>query len=811
MPAIPSRNGSGSNGSANGKPAADDPLQHVRPFLFHGVDLGEPRPGDTQVKGTCPFCGGEGKLYVGLKDVDKDHYAGGWACHSCKERGNVSTFLNRLWEFGHNATAKEDLARLAAERGLLYPETLERWGVVRSILTGEWLLPGYNHEGKIVQLYRYCRLQGVAGKGGGKAQGRMALLATSTLRAALFGAPETFKRLAPKGGGGKGGGRGKGAPEVLCVAEGPWDGMAVEEVMRRTRAGADGLPAEAATVGVSMLKEHAVVAVPGANTFLPAWARLGAGREVVLLYDNDHPRVHPATKKEVEGAALSGIKKAAAALGQASEPPAALKFLCWGADPAVQHNLEMPSGCDVRDVLKRGAGLAERQGLLMDVLANAVPVPAEWAPGGGGGKAGEVGLRSLPCESWDVLRAAWSDAMMWTPGHEDGLLVMMAVAIAVPAGGEQLWVCPVSPPSTGKTTLVDGLSTARGMVVAKDTISGLFSGYQVDKEGSENLSLALQIRGKTLAVKDADSLVKHPNKPQIMSQFRALYDRSFRIKYNNKMSFDMENADSGVIFCGTPTLRIEMDESDLGQRFLICEIMGEIDSGTERDINHSAASAYRQLMSTRPVGNGEGADSPERVRAKQLTGGYLEHLSQEIGDRLKAVKMYDAAMQECITLATFVAYFRSRPSKKDVEEHHRELSTRLVLQHMKLAYCLAVLLGRGEVDADVLRRVRKVALDTAAGMTLKMGRLLYCHQVQGMLASEVAKFVGAGDDKTQTFLRFLRRIKAVEQFQYKGAGTKQWRWRLTGDVYRLWGRVMDADGETARKYGHDALELEGVE
>src|SRR5574337_55334 len=113
----------------------------LRSYECHGL-LFNGGSGD-QVIAECPFCYREGCVYLKRSNCM-------WDCKVCHpEGGNLTTFLRELYE--HLEKFEYDYSELASERGLLDPETCKRWGVVQS-LTGRWLVPGYNDEGKLVQL-----------------------------------------------------------------------------------------------------------------------------------------------------------------------------------------------------------------------------------------------------------------------------------------------------------------------------------------------------------------------------------------------------------------------------------------------------------------------------------------------------------------------------------------------------------------------------------------------------------------------------------------------------------------------------------
>src|SRR5688500_135894 len=128
----------------------DDTPAALRPFLFHGLDLtwGDQ---DDEAHGPCPFCGrDDGKFRVNLATSKFGCWHG-----SCEANtgGNGTTFLRLLHSLGGTAGAEA----LAADRKLLSPATLRTWGVCRSPVTDDWMIPGYGHgtERKLDQLYVY--------------------------------------------------------------------------------------------------------------------------------------------------------------------------------------------------------------------------------------------------------------------------------------------------------------------------------------------------------------------------------------------------------------------------------------------------------------------------------------------------------------------------------------------------------------------------------------------------------------------------------------------------------------------------------
>jgi hypothetical protein len=749
-------------------PKVSEVPEGLKAMVFHGVELGM-ATGD-EVVGDCPLCGKEGKLYVNAE-------SGLWSCKVCGAAGNSSSFLHQYWETCVGDTKETDLERLAKERGLRSTEVLSAWGVCKSVLSGEWLVPGHSASGQVAQLYRYCK---------DAASGKMKLMATPGLPHQLMGAG-TYD---PK-------------KDEVCLCEGPWDGMALWEVLRTAKLTGDKLIVTGQPAS-SLYKKSNVLAVPGANVFSETWRPLFAGKRVWLLYDSDHPTVNPATKKPSDPAGLAGARHAAGVLGDGEGAPAEIGYLKWGPDGYDPDHL---SGYDVRDLLTKAdqngstsgasrnghaaslhlTGVGERVERFGQLLSLLVPVPSEWRKDGK--KKGSPQLEPLECKQWDVLIHAWRRALKWTEGLDRALSVMLAAVTSTRAVGDQLWCKIISPPSGGKSTLCEAISVNRQYVLAKSTIRGFHSGFGTDK-GEDN-SLIAKLYDKTLVTKDGDTLLQQPNLGQILAEARDLYDSTSRTHYRNRMSRDYQGVRMTWLLCGTSSLR-QIDSSELGERFLDCVIMDGIDEELEDEILLRVASKAERSLSYEANGKAEGQHDPDLVKAMRLSGGYVGYLRDHAHRLLPAVAFPQEGLNTCIRLGKFVAYMRARPSLKQEETAEREFAARLVSQHVRLAKCLAVVLNRKKVDEEVMRRVKRVALDTARGRTLELARHLYAAGTNGIEARAVALLCGETPEKATTLLRFLRRIGASEPHHYRIAtGVKsQVRWRLTLRLRELWREVV---------------------
>jgi len=736
----------------------------LKPYTFHGVRL--EHEGDAEwATGECPFCGKAKKLRVEVK-------TGIFKCFVCgtgneKGAGNATTFVRAVWE---GASQDESLYRTLAEgRGLLRWETLREWGV-RFDRTQTPLLPGYNAEGKLVQLYKYVRDR-VTGKG--------TLYPTPTLGHGFHRSAWDAKR------------------QEVWVVEGPWDGMALQEAMGNARRDSDGLAYT--TSGSTLARQVNVMAIPGCGSVgepLKRWAPLLGGKRVSLMFDSDHPREHEG--RTIEPSGFAAMKRAVGILGAADECPREVRYLRWGDlgfDP------DVPSGYDLRDALRDGTDAADRVRILGGLLERVKPVPSAFVPGerlpDGETPAaeGDVEIHCKPCDNWRSLVTACRKAMRWTDGLDVAFSVMLASIASTKLLGDPIWPMIISPPSTGKTVLCEALSINRKFVKAVSTFKGFHSNYQTDADGTEDHSLVKKLYDMALVTKDGDTLLKADDLGRILSQARDIYDGSSRTSARNMTSRDYTGIRMVWILCGTDSLR-QMDQSELGERFLKCTIMSGIDEDLEDEIVWRVVNRAHRNMSFEADGTLESQHDPDMVEMMQLTGGYVGYLRTNAKDLASRVTFPEDRLRRCGQLARLVSFMRARPSALQEEVANREMPARLAIQITRLAHCLAVVLNKTEVDEEVMRRVRKVALDTAAGVTLDLARSLIRKSKEdpsGLLGKQV-KYLTAvtpsvsSDGRCRDLLRFLKKIGAADVTEpsttASGLGERP-RWVLTDRVRRL--------------------------
>lgn len=739
-------------------PVTDNYPKALRPYKFHGLAMSWSE-GREQVQADCPFCGKEGKLWLNAGN-------GLWDCKVCGLTGNSYTFVRELWRVSDEATTDYD--ELVADRGYVNSDGLMRWGVCKSVITDEWLVPGYNRDGKMCQLYRYVSVEG-----------KYRLWATTDMEQQLLG----VNLYDPK------------KPEVwLC--EGVWDCIALWELLRGTKRLDDGTYTATANEGASLLKDVNTLGVAGATIFNDAWLPLFAGKRVVMAYHNDYPRKHPTTGKDMAPAGFSALKRMTKTFASAEAPPTELSYVNWGPGG---FDRSLKDGYDVRDVATAGPA-KERVKNVPLLLSRVSAIPQEWLVGvtrsSSNGKPATLEVECATCTDWRALTNAWRKAMKWTEGLDRALSVMLSCIVTTETPGDQLWIKVMGPASCGKTTLCEAVSVAKKYVVANSTMRGFHSGYGPKDEDN---SLIRLLYNKTLVTKDGDSLLTAPNLSQILAEARDIYDRTSRTHYRTGKSKDYEGVNMTWVLCGTSSLRV-LDSSELGERFLDCVIMEGINEEEEDDIlsriGNRVVSNMRRVDQYASNGfakmPGISQEDFCMLRAKQLTGGYINYLRQAADDLLQQLGVDQDAQSICAKYAKFVAYMRARPSAKQTEATEREFAGRLYAQHLRMMMCIAVSLGERAVNDEVLRRTKRVATDTARGVTSDMTKHLHLAGRDGLDPRTIGILCNRTTLDINNYLRFLRQIKAVEVFTNQVAvGLKgQQRYRLTQRMHNLYSEVM---------------------
>lgn len=269
----------------------------LRPYRFHGLELSW-KQGDENAKATCPFCGKVRKFSIEA-DTGK---ARCWSCGEGSGKGGMNPliFIRKLYE--HSTDSTNELYQLSRNK-LIDESTLKEWGIVKSMITDEFMVPAFNTEKRLSQLYLFKR---VGGSGGVKQR----LLLTPTLGHKIFGLNLWDS-----------------SKDFVFMTEGPWDAAKLWETMSRLMLDEHEQIVECATIARSLLNNANVIGVPGANVFKPEWVPFFRGKTINLCFDAD-------------GAGLKGMQRVAGLLSKVTKD---INYLEWGGDYKI--------GTDIRDML----------------------------------------------------------------------------------------------------------------------------------------------------------------------------------------------------------------------------------------------------------------------------------------------------------------------------------------------------------------------------------------------------------------------------------------------------------------------------
>ena len=721
----------------------------LRPYEAHGLEFRVCPSGEGLAK--CPFCDSEHEDKFSANTI-----TGLWQCFNCKKFGNALDFLRKLHALSWNG--KDDYRELATSKRILKPESLHKWGLCKSIITGEWIVPGYNAGEDISQLYRYVF---------DPHKQRWSFWATPKLHSeeyemaqGLFGAHLFDKNKLD-----------------VHLTEGLWDGIADWEIVGN---------------------KVNVISTPGCRIFYESWVvPYFKGRRVSILFDNDHPKTTDPNQVEI-GPGIDGMRRVAGIFKGVlpSHKPELVRYLRWGSNDH-GYDPELPTGHDIRDVVSKPAPrhknalvpLGERETRLKDLLTKLEVPPESWPAV----KLGSEELTCLPCTSWDELSDSWEKAMNMTPGLRKGLAVLMASALSTGLIGEQIWVRLLGPPSSGKTTLCEAMTVNKRYIKAVSTFTGFHSGYRSDKDGEEDHSLIPHIKGKTFIIKDGDTLLQAGNRELIMAEFRDIFDGVSRAHYRHGMNREYDDIRVSVVICGTTNL-LSLDSSECGGRFIDCIVMDMKKVNLREEHKTIMDQIDRAWANGKHEVNGkiEKRGDSHKIKAMRLTGGYINYLRENAGRLAKAVKTPTQYKQCIYEYGMLVAYMRARPSEIQDEIAERELGIRLAIQYCRLAQCLAAATGKKSIDKQIVEMVREIALDTSRGKSIEVANFLYPHGETGASWQAIMNKFGGKEADVKNYMGFLRKVDVAESFELRtGVSEKpQVRWRLCQHVKELYTSIV---------------------
>ena len=407
----------------------------------------------------------------------------------------------------------------------------------------------------------------------------------------------------------------------------------------------------------------------------------------------------------------------------------------------------------------------------------------------------------LYCNSWDTLLKAWEEALEWRPDLAEVLSIMLAVVCSTKQTGDQLFLQVVGEPGSAKSVFCDALLVSTANCIRLEKAKGFFSGFMDFKDPEKDFSFVARANGHTLITPEADIFMSSPGAIELMSEQRRIFDGSASTSFKNR---DRDTVYQGLrmpwIMAGTPAM-FTSHQGHLGDRFLRVRMLTPDEPGKAailRKVGRTAWDAVCQESNCSP----DSTTVPAMSRAKRLTGGYVDWFRAGATDKLMAVREGSDegdVIEDCRRLADFAALMRSRPPDRTTYhepdyEPIKELPSRLQHQFVRMAACLAVVRNRPGVGDDVMRTIRRLALDTSKGRTLSLTGWLWKAGREGACPETVAIWSRETDDRVRRWLTHMEKVGGAVSFEpaVGGVGHSPRRWRLSERVRKLYEEVMGA-------------------
>lgn len=630
----------------------------TRTFEFHGITLSKL---GSQYRGDCLLCGKDRHFYVNPE-------TGQWDCKSCGEKGNVFTFLEKLYQLScseydsaHKRNGKKptQLDKLAKLRRL--PNTsFRKYGLVPACYDDtRILLPIRNFDGGFSSLKVYDLSAPVK---------RRKWLNTSECSAHLWRI-ELLKSLPLS------------VPVYLC--EGEWDCLALEYLRSKLE------------------KPGLILAVPGSSTFKETWTSFFQDRIVYLLYDNDLP-------------GEKGMDSVTLKIGSVVKE---LHRIHWPKPDGEKEII--PEGYDINEFVADNLKTPKRA---WSTLLEMCPVvktvqtksssneSSKIPPSTNGKDSSPEKVVNLKPISFNTFRKVYRNKLHANKNIEDALAIMFATVLSTKLTHDPLWVFMVAAAGGGKTLMLRSLELCENCIFQSTlTPHCLISGF-VPPDGSD-LSLLPLLEGKTLIVKDYTAIKSLPSgiQEEIYGILRDAYDGKVSKPFGH---IGIKTYESHFSMLAGVTHIIHGDNrATLGERFLKFELLRDHRSETHTDHIRSALESVNKFAKI---------ESQIRELAVRF---FLNEFDPD-----KAPKVPKWATERIIHLAQIVGTLRTNVDRKHTGElisrPRAEIATRIAKQLQKLSIALAWVFGKRVVDKNSFRIVEQVALDTAYGWTSDVFRTL---------------------------------------------------------------------------------------
>lgn len=682
--------------------------EKLRPFTFHGVEVKEPSQGQKEARALCFKCSHRSrKLYINVS-------TGQYDCKNCGAHGNIPVFLSEIYQEALDATTTADYKSLANSRYGIPWTALRDAGLAldRRASQPRWLLPVRNTKDALVNLRTYS---------GSRSGGKVSTTA---------GLPQRLLGL-----GGTAGFRGAGA---VYLVEGDWDRLALIRLLKAAK------------------KKATVLAVPGANVFPDDATDLFAGRDVLLLPQNDNVGLEAFEKIVTR---LSGIAKT-------------LSILRWPSETA--------EGWDIRDYVHEALDKASHPpDRAYRNLRRMLQIPLTFAAEE---EIDEVNTTpSLEDLAKDLPRRTAFPAVLkdyrsryhMEPSMVDALAISFAVTFSIKLPGDPLWLFLVGPPGCGKTMILQSLRLSP-FTIFKSSVTprSLVSGYRT--EGGGDPSLIPHLTGKVFVHKDWTETLTMPggDQEELYGIFRGAFDGHVEKTFGNGLTRRYPDCHFAML-AGVTDVIHGNDRAALGERFLKFQMV----EGWHHDPTRNIQAAIDGMA--------------QQVEAESFLQKVAAAFTLRDPDPSDFPQPEPWLKERVSCIAQVCAYLRTSVPRVRDDILYRpvpEVGTRLAKQLVKLGQSLAYVHNKSKIDKACWRLMLRVALDTCKGWNRDIFQALASAK-RPLTREEIV--VAAGDIPRTTCTRRLDDMRIVgtiqtQQLPSTRPGRPTHGFTLTPHILSLW-------------------------
>ena len=443
--------------------------------------------------------------------------------------------------------------------------------------------------------------------------------------------------------------------DTIYICEGEWDAIALNYAIAKNGA-----------------KSSLAIGVPGANNFKGEWIPLFTDKIVYVCYDND----------------IAGIEGMLKVEKKLKDTAKSLSFIDW--------NEKLPNKYDVRDFVV--SQITEHD---FEFALNKISFSH---------KLGETAIKATISKTTELplkpvaLNELFSTFKKWLHLPSiDPLCILFGTLMANKLPGDPIWLFAIAPPGGAKSELLGSLSDleevkALSSMTPRTLVSGVYS-----KSGRDP-SLLPKLNGKILIIKDFTTIMSmhYTERDEIFGVLRDVYDGYFEKVFGNGVVRSYTSKFGIIAGVTTAIETFNLVHSSLGERFLKYRITGNWDRSSEDAkiskalANMGSENEMHMNLRSKVVRFVRGLKSPDQAHTPIIPAVYANYIGSlaKLTARLRGVVERDPRTDRMLFKPT------------------TEVGTRLARQLAKLGIGIAIFLNKGQIDDEVYRLMRRVALDT---------------------------------------------------------------------------------------------------